>query len=98
MREIRLGDVSETVVERTDYPPERVQQILGGETIAILGYGVQGRAQSLNLRDSGLNVIVGTRPQSGGWATALADGWVPDKSLFPITDAAERGTVILFLL
>ena len=71
MREIRIGDVAETVVERSDYPPKRIQSLLGNETIAILGYGVQGRGQSLNLRDSGLTVIVGIRSESPGWKRAI---------------------------
>jgi len=98
MRQIRIGDVTETVVERSDYPPERIQRILGQEKLAVLGYGVQGRGQSLNLRDSGLNVIVGVRPESPGWSVAIQDGWVAGHTLFPIEPAAAQGTMVLYLL
>jgi ketol-acid reductoisomerase len=98
MREIRIGDVAETVVERSDYPPERIQSVLGNETIAILGYGVQGRGQSLNLKDSGLTVIVGIRPESPGWKLAIEDGWRPSHSLFPLDEAAAAGSIVIYLL
>jgi hypothetical protein len=85
MRKIRIGNVEETVVERSDYPPERIRAILGDETIAVLGYGVQGRGQSLNMRDNGLNVIIGLREKGGrSWDLAVQDGWVPGKTLFSL--------------
>ena len=62
MRQIKIGETTETVIERSDYPPEKIRQILGNETIAVLGYGVQGRGQSLNMKDNGVNVIIGIRP------------------------------------
>src|SRR5436305_219187 len=43
MRQIKIGDCSETVIERSDFPPEKLRSVLGGETVAVLGYGVQGR-------------------------------------------------------
>lgn len=98
MREIRIGNTVENCVERSDYPPEKIKAILGGETIAVLGYGVQGRGQSLNMRDNGLNVIVGLREGSTGWKLAQEDGWVPGKTLFPLEEAAKRGTIIQYLL
>ena len=61
MRTIQVGNVTETVVERSDYPPARIKKILGDETIAVIGYGVQGRGQSLNMKDNGVRVIVGQR-------------------------------------
>ena len=61
MRQIQVGDVTETVVERSDYPPERLREVLGPETVAVLGYGVQGRGQSLNMKDNGVRVIIGLR-------------------------------------
>lgn len=98
MKEIRIGDTVEQCVERADYPPEKIKAILAGETIAVLGYGVQGRGQSLNMRDNGLNVIVGLREGSSAWKTAMEDGYVPGKTLFPLEEAAKRGTIIQYLL
>jgi ketol-acid reductoisomerase len=98
MKEIRIGDTVEQCVERADYPPERIKQILGKETVAVLGYGVQGRGQSLNMRDNGLSVIIGLREGSKGWKLALDDGWVSGKTLFPLEEAAKRGTIVQYLL
>jgi ketol-acid reductoisomerase len=98
MRQIKVGDMAETVVERSDFPPERIRQVLGGETVAVLGYGVQGRGQSLNMRDNGVRVIVGQRPGSKSWNLAVQDGWVPGETLFDLDEAARRGTVIQYLL
>jgi ketol-acid reductoisomerase len=98
MRQIKIGDVVETVVERSDYPPKRVKEILGKETVAVLGYGPQGRGQSLNMKDNGVNVIVGLREKGKGWDAAQQDGWQPGKTLFPLDEAARRGTIIQYLL
>src|SRR5436190_21955064 len=98
MRKIKIGDIAETVVERADYPPERLKAILGKETVAVLGYGVQGRGQSLNMKDNGVNVIIGLREKSSGWDLAQKDCWVPGKTLFSLEEAAQRGTIIQYLL
>jgi ketol-acid reductoisomerase len=99
MRKIKIGNIEETVVERADYPPERLKAILGNETVAVLGYGVQGRGQSLNMKDNGVNVIIGLREKGGrSWDLAQQDGWVPGKSLLSLDEAAERGTVVQYLL
>src|SRR4051812_21410216 len=98
MRQIKIGDSSETVVERADYPPERLRAILGNETVAVLGYGVQGRGQSLNMKDNGVNVIIGMREKGRGWDLAQQDGWVQGKTLFPLEEAAQRGTIVQYLL
>ncbi len=98
MRQIQVGTETETVVERSDYPPERLKAILGPETVAVLGYGVQGRGQSLNMKDNGVNVIVGQRENTPSWTKAVEDGWVPGKTLFPMEEAARRGTIIQYLL
>src|SRR5947209_16060007 len=98
MRQIQIGSEAETVVERADYPPEKLQAILGGEVVTVLGYGVQGRGQSLNMKDNGVNVIVGQREKTRTWDLAVEDGWVPGKTLFPIEEAAGRGTVVQYLL
>src|SRR5436305_1124438 len=99
MRQIKIGDIAETVVERADYPPERIKAILGNETVAVLGYGVQGRGQSLNMRDNGVNVIIGLREKGGrGWALAEQDGWVAGKTLMSLEEATAKGTIVQYLL
>jgi ketol-acid reductoisomerase len=98
MRQIQIGNTKETVVERADFPPERVRAILGKETVAVLGYGVQGRGQSLNMKDNGVHVIVGLRGKGQGWELAQQDGWVPGKTLFSLEEAAQRGTIVQYLL
>jgi ketol-acid reductoisomerase len=98
MRNIQIGTNKETVVERGDYPPERIKAILGNETVAVLGYGVQGRGQSLNMKDNGVNVIIGLRANGRGWDLAQQDGWVAGKTLFSMEEAATRGTIIQYLL
>jgi ketol-acid reductoisomerase len=98
MRQIQVGNEVETVIERADYPPEKIQAILGKETVAVLGYGVQGPGQALNMRDNGLNVIIGQREKTKSWDKAVADGWVPGQTLFSLEEAAQRGTIIQYLL
>jgi ketol-acid reductoisomerase len=98
MREIRIGNTIEQCVERSDYPPERVKQILKDEVVAVLGYGVQGRGQSLNMRDNGVKVIVGQRKGGKAYDLCLQDGWKPGETLFEPEEAAKRGTVIQYLL
>src|SRR5437879_9380403 len=98
MRQIKIGNIAETVVERADFPPERLQAILGNETVAVLGYGVQGRGQSLNMKDNGVRVIIGMREKGRGWDLAQQDGWVPGKTLFSLEEATQRGTIIQYLL
>ncbi len=99
MRKIKIGTMEETVVERSDYPPERIKAILGNETVAVLGYGVQGRGQSLNMKDNGVPVIIGLRGKGGrSWDLAQQDGWTAGKTLFSLEEAAQRGTIIQYLL
>src|SRR5437763_7763318 len=98
MRRIRIGGTVETAVERSDYPPEKIQQILKDETVTVLGYGVQGRGQSLNMRDNGVKVIVGQRPGGKAYDLAVGDGWKPGETLFDVEEATKRGTVIQYLL
>jgi ketol-acid reductoisomerase len=98
MRQIKIGNTVETVVERSDYPPERLKSILGKETVAVLGYGPQGRGQSLNMKDNGVNVVVGLREKGVGWDLAQKDGWLPGKTLLTLDEAARRGTIIQYLL
>lgn len=98
MAKINFGGVSEVVVTREEFPMDRAKEVLKDETIAVLGYGVQGPGQSLNLRDNGFNVIVGQRKNSKSWDKAVEDGWVPGETLFEIEEAAEKATIVQFLL
>lgn len=98
MSKLDFGGVVEEVVTRQEFTLEKAKQILKNETIAVIGYGVQGPAQALNLRDSGFNVIVGQRKPSVSWDKAVADGWKEGKNLFSIEEAAKKGTIIAFLL
>lgn len=98
MAKLNFGGVEENVVTREEFPLEKAQEILKDETIAIIGYGVQGPGQAMNLRDNGFNVIIGQRSPSKSWDKAVADGWVPGETLFSIEEAAEKATVIQYLL
>src|SRR5947208_3292971 len=98
MRQIRIGNTSEKVVERSDFPPERLRAVLGQETVAVLGYGVQGRGQSLNMKDNGVNVIIGLRDKGRSWDLAQQDGWVPGQTLFSLDEATQRGSIVQYLL
>jgi len=99
MAKMDFGGVTEDVVTRDEFPMERAREVLGGEVIAILGYGVQGPAQALDMRENGISVVVG---QWDGdkrcWDKALQDGWEPGKTLFSLEEAAEKGTVVQFLV
>ena len=97
MAKLNFGGVEETVVTREEFPLEKAREVLKDETIAVIGYGVQGPGQSLNLRDNGFNVIVGQR-EGRTFEKAVADGWVPGETLFSIDEACRRGTIILCLL
>jgi ketol-acid reductoisomerase len=98
MAKLNFGGVMEEVVTREEFPLEKAQSVLANEVIAILGYGVQGPGQALNLRDNGFNVIVGQRKNSKTWDKAVADGWIPDETLFELEEAADKGTVLMYLL
>ncbi len=98
MAQINFGGEVENVATREEFPLAKAQDILQNETIAIIGYGVQGPGQALNLRDNGFKVIVGQRYPSKSWDKAVADGFVPGESLFSIEEAAEKGTIIQYLL
>ena len=97
MAKINFGGVEENVITREEFTLEKAKEVLKGEKIAVLGYGVQGPGQSLNLRDNGFDVIVGQRPGKT-YEKAVADGWVPGETLFSIEEACERGTIIMCLL
>lgn len=98
MAKINFGGVEEEVVTREEFPLDKAREVLKNETIAVLGYGVQGPGQALNLKDNGFNVIVGQRKDSKTWDKAKADGWVPGETLFELEEACEKGTILQFLL
>jgi ketol-acid reductoisomerase len=98
MAKIDFGGVLEEVVTSDEFPLERAREVLANETIAVLGYGVQGPGQALNMRDNGVQVIVGQREGGASWEKAVADGFVPGETLFPVEEAARRATVIQYLL
>ncbi len=98
MAKLSFAGIEEEVVTREEFPLERARQVLASEVVAVLGYGVQGPAQALNMRENGINVIVGQKQNSKSWDKALADGWVPGVSLFSLEEAAERGTMIQYLV
>lgn len=98
MAQMNFGGVIENVITRDEFPLEKARETLKDETIAVIGYGVQGPGQALNLRDNGFNVIVGQRKGGKTWDKAIADGWVPGETLFDIEEAASKGTIIQYLL
>ena len=95
---LNFGGVEEEVVTREEFPLAKAIETLKDETIAILGYGVQGPGQALNLKDNGFNVIIGQRKGSKTWDKAVADGWVPGETLFELEEACQRGTILQYLL
>lgn len=98
MAKINFGGTEEEVITREEFPLEKAREILKNEVVAVLGYGVQGPAQAMNMRDNGIHVIVGQRKGTANWDRAVADGWVPGKTLFSVEEAAEKGTVVQYLL
>ena len=95
---LNFGGVKEEVVTREEFPLAKAIETLKDETIAILGYGVQGPGQALNLKDNGFNVIIGQRKGSKTWDKAVADGWVPGETLFELEEACQKGTILQYLL
>ena len=95
---LNFGDITEDVIPREEYSIKRARDVLKDELVATLGYGIQGRGQSLNMKDNGINVIVGQRKGSKNYDRALQDGWIPGETLFPLEEAAERGTIKQYLL
>jgi ketol-acid reductoisomerase len=99
MAKINFGGVIENVITAKEFPLKKAQKILKNEVVAVLGYGVQGPAQAFNMRDNGINVIIGQAKEDKlYWKKAIADGWIPGKTLFPIEEAVRRGTIIQYLV
>ncbi|WP_185877433.1 ketol-acid reductoisomerase [Blattabacterium cuenoti] len=95
---IKFGSIEENIITRKEFPLQKSKNILKNEIISVLGYGVQGPGQSLNLRDNGFTVIVGQRKNSKSWNKAIKDGWIEGKNLFSLEEASERGTILMYLL
>ncbi len=96
---IDFGGVKETVVTRKEFPLSKARRVLNNETVAVIGYGVQGPAQALNMKDNGIRVIVGQSKQfQKDWDRAVADGWTPGETLFDLEEACARGTIIQLLV
>ena len=99
MAKIDFGGVLEDVVTRNEFPLSKARDVLKNEIVAVIGYGVQGPAQALNMKDNGINVIVGQAPEfKSDWDKAVADGFIPGKTLFNVEEAASKGTVIQYLV
>ncbi len=99
MAKINFGGTIEEVVTRDEFPLAKAREVLKDEVVAVLGYGVQGPAQALNMKDNGIRVIVGGDPaRKRSWDKAIADGWVPGETLFPFEEAVDRGTIIQYLV
>ena len=99
MAKINFGGVEETVVTRKEFSLAKARKVLKKEVVAVIGYGVQGPAQALNMRENGINVIVGqAKSFAKDWERAKKDGWIPGKTLFDIEEAVERGTIIQMLV
>ena len=98
MARIDFGGTVEEVVTREEFPVEKAREVLSDEVVAVLGYGVQAPAQALNLKDNGIDVIVGMAPGRKSWDKAVVDGWEPGKTLFPFAEAVERATIVQYLV
>jgi ketol-acid reductoisomerase len=98
MAQFNFGGTMEEVITDEEFPLQKAREVLADEIVAVLGYGVQGPGQALNMRDNGINVIVGQRESSSSWDRAVSDGFVPGKTLFPLVEAARQATIIQYLL
>ncbi len=99
MAKINFGGVIEDVITTEEFPLKKAQEVLKNEVVAVIGYGVQGPAQAFNMKENGINVIIGqTKEDTQYWDKAVADGWVPGKTLFTVEEAVQKGTVIQYLV
>lgn len=98
LKTINFGGTEEVVHERADWPREKLLEYFKNDTLALIGYGSQGYGQGLNLRDNGLNVIIGVRKNGSSWKSAIEDGWVPGENLFDVEEAVKKGTYVMNLL
>ncbi|HEY3313932.1 MAG TPA: ketol-acid reductoisomerase [Bacillota bacterium] len=81
-------------MNRVYYDQDGDMSLLKGKTVAIIGYGSQGHAHAQNLRDSGVDVVVGLRPTSPRWEQVKADG----LKVAPTAEAAAKGDIIVILM
>ena len=93
-----FGGTQEEVITDEEFPLQKAREVLADEIVAVLGYGVQGPGQALNMRDNGIKVVIGQRENSDSWDRAVSDGFVPGKTLFPLVEAARQATIIQYLL
>ena len=99
MAKIDFGGVVENVVTREEFSLSKAREVLKNEVVAVIGYGVQGPAQAMNMKDNGINVIIGQAPEfKADWDKAVKDGFVPGKTLFPVEEAVKKGTIIQYLV
>jgi len=101
MVELDFGGIKEKIITRSEFTVKQAQEVLKSEVIATLGYGIQGRAQSLNMRDNGIKVIIGQENigfHKRYYDLAIKDGWIPGETLFSMEEAAKRATIKQFLL
>jgi ketol-acid reductoisomerase len=99
MAKINFGGIEEDVITVEEFSLDKARNVLKKETVAVIGYGVQGPGQSSNMKDNGINVIIGQSKEfKNDWDRAVKDGWVPGKTLFDIEEAAKRGTIIQMLV
>src|SRR4030043_1195354 len=99
MAKIDFGGVVENIVTRNEFPLSKAREVLKNEVVSVIGYGVQGPAQAMNMKDNGVNVIIGQAPEfKNDWDKAVKDGFVPGKTLFPVEEAATKGTIIQYLV
>ncbi|KAG7001331.1 ketol-acid reductoisomerase [Physcia stellaris] len=98
LKQIDFAGHKETVYEREDWPRQKLLEYFKNDTLALIGYGSQGHGQGLNLRDNGLNVIIGVRKNGASWTEAKNDGWIPGTNLFDVDEAISKGSVVMNLL
>ena len=95
MANINFGGTWEEVITSDEFSIKKAQDVLKNETVAVIGYGVQGRGQALNMKDNGINVIVGEGDYN--WNKAIEEGFIPEETLFSPMEAAKRATIIQYL-
>lgn len=90
------GNVVASLLTEDDVPENYL--INNHQKLSIIGYGSQGRGQSLNHRDSGVDVHLGLREGGKSWEYAVNDDWVPGENLHPVGEAAEIGDIVQLLV
>lgn len=76
------------------YDKDVSSEPLKNKTVAVIGYGIQGQAQAQNMRDSGINVILGLRPGGTSWKTATDNGF----KVYSISEAAQKADIVHMLI